>query len=235
MKENDNVVVVIATYNEADTIGTILSALSDYVVVVVDDNSPDGTAAIAKSHGAHLILRPKKLGIKSAFFDGFREALTYNRMKYVVQMDAGLTHSPGDVKRLVSIAIDTGSDLVIGSRFIDGIKIKGWRSFISLGGSFLMRRVGLAGVTDSTSGYRCWSRRAIKTMLNTSIKAKGFAFQLETLFYTHHRYHNTRETKIAYLLSNSSFRWRMVWEALKTWRFLLGEYWHFRQSENTRY
>ncbi len=233
---NNNVIVVIATYNEADTIRTILSALKDYRVVVVDDNSPDGTAELARMHSnSHVIQRSGKLGIKSAFFDGFQAALGYGSMMYVIQMDAGLTHSPGDVKRLLSIAMSSNSDLVIGSRFIGGVKIKSWRSLISLGGSFLMRRIGLTGITDSTSGFRCWSRRAVEELFNTSIKADGFAFQLETLFYTHHRYSNTKETKISYLLSNSSFRWLMVWEALKIWGYLLNEYWHYKQSKNTRY
>src|SRR3990167_10881529 len=113
MTGSRDVVVVIATYNEAKTIGALLDAIR-YPVIVVDDNSPDGTWLIAIRHGATVITRAGKQGIASAYRLGFARALQL-RPKFIVQMDAGFTHDPADIERMVSLA--AGADLVIGSRF----------------------------------------------------------------------------------------------------------------------
>jgi dolichol-phosphate mannosyltransferase len=204
-------VVVIATYNEYKTIGQILERLP-YPVIVVDDDSPDGTGIIAQYSGAIVINRPRKSGIASAYYDGFMKALEMEP-KYIVQMDAGLTHQPEDVKRLIDKAHE-GYELVIGSRFMRPVK-HGYRSIISRIATTMMRYIGIK-VTDATSGFRCWdAKELLPWIILEPFKAHGFAFQLETLFRASQLTADIAEVPIEYRLTNSSFRILMLFEALK--------------------
>ena len=139
-----DVVVVIATYNEADNIRQVLDGLQEYQVVVVDDNSPDETGRIAAEYeNVRVINRTGKLGIASAYLCGFRYALWNYDPKFIVQMDAGLTHDPADVAYLVSIAELHDANLVIGSRFMIVPHLEGYRTLISLAAGWMMRRLGV--------------------------------------------------------------------------------------------
>lgn len=209
-----NVVVVIATYNEADNIAELLFELSDYTVVVVDDNSPDGTGKIAKRFAnTYVISRPGKLGIASAYKEGFKYALTL-KPDYVVQMDAGFTHNPSDVKRLVDTC-SLGFGLVIGSRFMHNFDYKGYRTLLSKMASLLMNLIGL-NVTDATSGFRCWRPDLLAIIVNKVWLSHGFAFQLETLKAANStpKIGTICSIPIDYKLTNSSLTYKMVLEAL---------------------
>ncbi len=215
---SDDVTVVLATYNEAETIEQLLDQMKDYRIVLVDDSSPDGTGEIARDYyNVEVVTRAGKLGIATAYLDGFRTAFA-RRSTYIVQMDAGLTHKPADVGRLVVQAQETNSDLVIGSRFLTK-SVKGPRTFISLGAAFLMRRLGI-NVRDASSGFRCWRTDTLAGMDFVSVRARGFAFQLELLHRAWQAGGRITEMPIEYLLTNSSFNSGMLIEALRIYRGL---------------
>jgi dolichol-phosphate mannosyltransferase len=202
-----------ATYNEAETIGALLTQLDTYRVIVVDDHSPDGTGALAaRFPHVTLISRPGKLGVASAYLEGFRAALAL-KPRFIVQMDAGGTHRPEDVRWLLNAARLTGVDLVIGARAFKGY---GYRSLISRGAAWLMRRLGLS-VTDATCGFRCWRAGLLGELDFDAVRSRGFAFQLELLYQAHQAGAGIVQVAIPYRLTNSSFRWGMVREALSVW------------------
>lgn len=206
-------VVVIATYNEAETIGGILDALANLPVIVIDDCSPDGTAQIADRRiNAEVIVRHNERGIASAYMCGLRRALLTGA-DYVVQMDAGGTHDPLDVPALVLAAQACHADLVIGSRFMNMPDVRSYRTGISLAAARLMRARGVA-VDDATSGFRVWQRGALNWVVRNNCRSRGFAFNLELLWRVHVIGAAIREYPIAYQLTNSTFRPWMLWEAL---------------------
>jgi dolichol-phosphate mannosyltransferase len=214
-------IVVIATYNEATSIGQILDYLP-YAAIVVDDNSPDGTAKIAERWFAVVINRLQKGGVASAYRDGFKEALEF-QPRFIVQMDAGFTHNPADVERLIDKA-KAGNRLVIGSRFLNNVP-NNPRSVISKAAAFLMRWLGV-NVADATSGFRCWDIDLLAEVIKEPFKATHFAFQLETLYRADRIGATIGEIPIEYKLTNSSFKPAMLVEALKIyiglWRDRLG-------------
>lgn len=215
-------VVVICTYNEADNIAKVLDYLTSYKVILVDDSSPDGTAKIAANYSnVEIISRPGKLGIASAYLEGFKKALEYDP-KFVIQMDAGLTHNPTDIPIMISLAEKKNLGLVIGSRFFRKNKIKRARTFISLAAALLMRFIHI-NVHDATSGFRCWRATTLKEIIAIPWLSKGFAFQLETLHLAYRLLGNNRigEIPIQYRLTNSSFNYKMLWEALWIYSILL--------------
>jgi len=235
-------VVVIATYNEAASIAQILDALS-YPVIVIDDSSPDGTGEIAERWFAFVTSRPQKSGIASAYRDGFMEALEF-QPRFIVQMDAGFTHDPADVERLMDKAEELlqeqwqvkptdlwtsdktkyGHVLVIGSRFLNDTPIN-LRSIISRTAAFLMRLLGV-NVADATSGFRCWDIDLLAEVVKEPFKAIHFAFQLEALYRADYIGATIAEIPIEYKLTNSSFKPAMLVEALRIyielWRDRLG-------------
>jgi dolichol-phosphate mannosyltransferase len=214
-------VVVLATYNEADNIAILLGQLKEYQVVVVDDNSKDGTAKIARQFkNVEVIVRTEEKGIASAYIRGFNEAFKYNP-EYVIQMDAGLTHDPMDVERLIYAAKKWQCPLIIGSRFQFQPEIKSYRTLISLAARFLMNFIHV-NVSDATSGFRCWDVNLLKSVLKSQVLSKGFAFQLELLHEANRLSEGNVETiSINYKLTNSSFRFGMLLEALKIYSILL--------------
>jgi dolichol-phosphate mannosyltransferase len=212
-----NAVVVIATYNEAGSIGRILDGLENYAVVVVDDASPDGTGDIAAARrNVTLVRRPRKLGLASAYVCGMRKALGMQPRR-VVQMDAGLTHDPEDVPCLLAKARSGSAQLVTGSRFLPPYPFLGARTVLSLGAVWLARRLGVS-VSDATCGLRCWEPRLLAAVLEKPLLAQGHAFQLETLCRAW-RLSDGRveEMAILYRLTNSSLSVSEIFEGLATW------------------
>lgn len=212
-------VVVIATYNEAQTIRQVLDGLRDYQVIVVDDSSPDGTGQIAREYdNVRVISRSGKLGIASAYMVGFRHALEHYDSSHIVQMDAGMTHDPADIPRLLAKAQESGARLVIGSRFLITPRLKSYRTVISLAAGAMMRLLMGIPIYDATSGFRCWARSLLTQVLwDYEPKAKGFAFQLETLHRASCLTLGITEIPLKYRLTNSSFRLPMLLEALRTY------------------
>lgn len=207
------IAVVMATYNEAETIGALLDSLRAYQCIVVDDSSPDGTGDIVRTFAhATLLTRPCKLGIASAYLAGLRAALDTDAA-HIVQMDAGGTHRPDDAQSLVSVARLGEADLVIGSRFVRSVEWRGRRTAVSLGAAWLMRRLGVP-VRDATSGFRCWRADFLRGLDLDAVRARGFAFQLELLYQAHRAGGRLLEMPIPYTLTNSTFGTGMLREAL---------------------
>lgn len=183
-----SLVVIIPTYNEAESIGLLLDALrtsagSDAHVVVVDDGSPDGTAAVARRHGAEVLQRSGKLGLASAYVLGMSHALEQGHRR-IVQMDADLSHDPADVPRLLAgLGPRPRSDLVIGSRYVAGGGTRNWsagRRLLSRCGCFYAQAwLGLP-ISDLTGGFKAWTAEALRAVDLPTVQSRGYAFQCET-------------------------------------------------------
>ena len=158
-------------------------------VLVIDDNSPDGTGEIADRLARELgnvdvLHRERKEGLGPAYLAGFRRALA-DGAELVLEMDCDFSHSPDDVPRLIAAADD--ADLVIGSRYVAGGSIGNWgivRRFVSAGGSLYARVLLGVGVRDLTGGFKCYRRRVLETIDLDAIESKGYAFQIETTYRT---------------------------------------------------
>jgi dolichol-phosphate mannosyltransferase len=181
--------VCLPTYNERENIEPMLRALvaKGVHVLVVDDNSPDGTGDIAdrlarELDGVGVLHREGKEGLGPAYLAGFRRALS-DGAELVLEMDCDFSHSPDDVPRLIAAA--DGADLVIGSRYVRGGSIGNWgvvRRFVSAGGSLYARVLLGVPIRDLTGGFKCYRRRVLETIDLDAIDSKGYAFQIETTY-----------------------------------------------------
>ena len=183
--------LIIPTYNEIENIARIIPAAlrqsPDLHILVMDDNSPDGTALAVKEIMAseprlHLIERPRKLGLGSAYVTGFKYALKEG-YDYVLEMDADLSHDPNDIPRLLEAA--KSKDLVIGSRYCQGVNIVNWpfkRLLISYFASKYVRVITGMPVKDPTGGFKCFNRRVLEAIDLDKILSDGYAFQIEMNF-----------------------------------------------------
>ncbi len=189
-------IVVVPTYNEKENIERLCRAVlavdPETEVLVADDNSPDGTGAIVETLAAveprvHVLHRPGKQGIGPAYLAGFRRALELGA-DYIVQMDADFSH-PVDALPVFYDAMSR-CDLVLGSRYIDGITVVNWpmnRLLISWFGNWYARKVlGGLPVQDATGGYKCWRREVLEAMDLSSILSNGYAFQVEMTYRAWH-------------------------------------------------
>jgi dolichol-phosphate mannosyltransferase len=182
--------VCLPTYDERENLEHMLHALADkgVRVLVVDDNSPDGTGEIADRLARELdyvdvLHRKRKEGLGPAYIAGFRRALA-DGAELILEMDCDFSHSPDDVPRLVSAA-EQGADLVIGSRYVEGGSIGNWglmRRFVSAGGSLYARVLLGAPVHDLTGGFKCYRRKVLETIDLDAVHSKGYAFQIETTY-----------------------------------------------------
>jgi dolichol-phosphate mannosyltransferase len=182
--------VCLPTYNERENLDAMAHALGDHGVrvLVVDDNSPDGTGEIADGLAAELdyldvLHRERKEGLGPAYLAGFRRALA-DGAELVLEMDCDFSHNPADVPRLIAAA-EEGADLVIGSRYVRGGSIGSWgpvRRFVSAGGSWYARILLGVPVYDLTGGFKCYRRRVLETIDLEAITSRGYAFQIETTY-----------------------------------------------------
>ena len=182
-------VVCLPTYNERENLEPMLRALGDkgVRVLVIDDNSPDGTGEIADGLARELdyvdvLHRERKEGLGPAYLAGFRRALAEGA-DLVLEMDCDFSHSPDDVPRLLAAAEE--ADLVLGSRYVPGGSIGNWglvRRFVSAGGSFYARVLLGSRVRDLTGGFKCYRRQVLETIDLDAIESKGYAFQIETTY-----------------------------------------------------
>lgn len=184
--------VVTPTYEERDNLERFVRALfrvvPDAHVLVVDDASPDGTGELADELAddddrVHVIHRPRKMGLGSAYVDGFRFALQHKYQR-VVEMDTDLSH---DARHLPSFAraFDEGADLVVGSRAAPGGGVVGWglgRQLLSAGGSLYARSILGVAVRDLTTGFKGYTRRTLQALDIDSLRCNGYAFQIETTY-----------------------------------------------------
>jgi dolichol-phosphate mannosyltransferase len=186
--------IVIPTYNEAtnlERLAPLILARRDCSLLVIDDNSPDGTGALAdelsrRNDGrVRVIHRPGKQGLGTAYVAGFREAIRSD-CDFVVQMDADFSHDPADVPRL--IAACENADVAIGSRYVPGGRAENWplaRWLLSRGGSLYTQVILGLPVSDPTSGFKCYRREALARIDLGKIRSTGFGFQVEMNWYCH--------------------------------------------------
>ncbi len=183
-------VVCLPTYNERENLEPMLRALGDkdVHVLVIDDNSPDGTGELADRLAAELdyvevLHREQKEGLGPAYLAGFRQALSGDE-QLVLEMDCDFSHDPNDVPRLIAAVAD-GADVALGSRYVPGGGVRNWgllRRVISAGGSLYARVVLGVQVRDLTGGFKCYRRSVLQTIELDSIHSKGYAFQIETTY-----------------------------------------------------
>jgi len=184
--------ICLPTYNEHENIEPMLRALAplDVNVLVIDDNSPDGTGEIADRLSQELdfvsvLHRERKEGLGPAYLAGFDVALA-NGAEFVVEMDCDFSHDPADVPRLVAACRD-GGDLALGSRYVAGGGTENWglgRRVVSWGGSFYARTMLGVGIHDLTGGFKCYTRRVLEAIDLGAIHSKGYAFQIEGTYRT---------------------------------------------------
>jgi len=182
-------VVCLPTYNERENLEPMLRALADkgVEVLVIDDNSPDGTGRLADRLAGELgfvavLHRPRKEGLGPAYLAGFRRALE-DGAELVLEMDADFSHDPADVPRLVAAARE--ADVVLGSRYVDGGSVANWgalRRLVSAGGSLYARLLLGVGVRDLTGGFKCFRREVLESLDLDAIDSRGYAFQIETTY-----------------------------------------------------
>ncbi len=187
---SDNL-VIIPTYNEKENIEKILRFVmnleKEFDVLVVEDNSPDGTADIVKrlvkefSGRIFILERKGKLGLGTAYIDGFKWALEKG-YDYITEMDADFSHNPNDLVRLYNAIAKEGADVAVGSRYIKGVNVVNWpmgRVLMSYFASMYVRIVTGLDIMDTTAGFVCWSRKALETIDLDKVKFIGYAFQIE--------------------------------------------------------
>ena len=197
MNKSDSI-VIIPTYNEKENIEKIIRAVfaleKCFHILVIDDGSPDGTAAIVKglmqqefADRLFLMERTGKLGLGTAYIAGFKWGLAHG-YDYIFEMDADFSHAPSDLPRLYSACADEGYDLAIGSRYISGVNVVNWpmgRVLMSYFASKYVRFVTGFKVHDTTAGFKCYKRRVLETIDLDAIRFKGYAFQIEMKFTTY--------------------------------------------------
>jgi len=184
--------ICLPTYNERENLEAMVSALGEVLpedsrILVIDDNSPDGTGEIADRLAAErgnveVLHRPRKEGLGPAYLAGFRRALGLGA-DLVLEMDCDFSHDPAGVARLVAAA--DGADVVLGSRYVPGGGTKNWgalRRVVSRGGSLYAQVLLGLRVRDLTGGFKCYRRAVLETIDLDAIKSKGYAFQIETTY-----------------------------------------------------
>ena len=189
-----NSLVIIPTYNESENIERLIlkvfSLPSAFDILIIDDNSPDGTADIIKRFQSeypdrlHLIERPGKLGLGTAYITGFKWAIA-KHYDYVFEMDADFSHNPEDLILLYNACAKNGADLAIGSRYKSGVNVVNWpmgRVLMSYIASKYVRFITGMNISDTTAGFKCYTRKVLENIDLNRIKFKGYAFQIEMKF-----------------------------------------------------
>jgi dolichol-phosphate mannosyltransferase len=231
-----NVIVVIPTYNERDNIGSLVPAIlaqGPFDVLVVDDASPDGTGALADQLAAanpgrvHVIHRTGRKGFGRSYVDGFDYALQSTQADLICQMDADFSHDPKYLPDLVAAA-QAGADVVIGSRYLNGVSVVNWplrRLFLSTFANWYVRTITGIGLKDCTGGYRCWRRPLLTGLHPASITSDGYSFQVEALFKAAHLRAAMREVPIVFVERRqgaSKMTGRVLFESMfMPWRLIL--------------
>lgn len=202
--------VIIPTYNEIENIAAIIDAvmaLTDgFDVLVVDDGSPDGTAACVREKAGqypdrvHLLERSGKLGLGTAYIAGFKWALGRG-YEYITEMDADFSHNPADLPRLLAACRD-GADVAVGSRYVSGVNVVNWpigRVLMSYYASAYVRIITRMKIRDTTAGFVCWNRRVLEAIDLDAVEFRGYAFQIEMKYTAHSRGFKVSEVPIVFV------------------------------------
>lgn len=232
---NSDSLVIIPTYNERENISAIIHAVMDvsdhqFDVLIVDDNSPDGTAAIVEAMMAespdriHLLKRAGKLGLGTAYIAGFKWALERS-YEYVIEMDADFSHPVAKLPELQATCATGGADVAVGSRYISGVNVVNWpmgRMLMSYYASAYVRLVTGMKVKDATAGYVCYRREVLQSINLDAIEFKGYAFQIEMKFTAHCMGFTIKEVPIVFVnrvlgtsKMNSSIFFEALWGVIK--------------------
>jgi dolichol-phosphate mannosyltransferase len=195
----------------------------DLEVLVVDDNSPDGTGTFVKEWGekdprVHSLHRPSKMGLGSAYIAGFKWGLENTDAKYFFEMDADFSHDPEAIARFLTEIKE--SDLVLGSRYLNGITVVNWpltRLFLSVGANIYTRFVTGMPLKDATGGFKCFRREVLQSLPLDDIKSDGYSFQIEVNFHVWKRKFKIKEIPIVFVdrrSGTSKMSRRIIWEAV---------------------
>lgn len=218
--------VVVPTYNERDNIERVLDKLLalefDLDVLVVDDNSPDGTGQYVDERRKHeprihVIHRAGKLGLGSAYIAAFKWALAETDAKYIFEMDADFSHDPAAVSEFLEKIKD--HDLVVGSRYLEGITVMNWplrRLFLSVGANIYTRIITGMPIKDATGGYKCFRREVLEALPLDSITSDGYSFQIEMNYHAWRRKFRIVEMPIIFVdrqEGTSKMSRRIIYEA----------------------
>lgn len=218
--------IVIPTYNERDNIEALIEKIHaiglDIGVLVVDDNSPDGTGdLVAKlavdDERVNIMRRPGKMGLGSAYIAGFKWALENTDASYIFEMDADFSHDPVAIPEFLETARDV--DLVIGSRYLNGITVMNWplsRLFLSVGANIYTRIVTGMPLKDATGGYKCFNREVIANLPLDRIKSDGYSFQIEVNYLVWKKGFRIKEIPIVFVdrtVGTSKMSRRIILEA----------------------
>jgi dolichol-phosphate mannosyltransferase len=235
-----NVLIVVPTYNERENLPVLAAGVlkhDGYRLLVVDDGSPDGTGAVADrlaaEHPGRVVVmhRTVQRGLGRSYVDGLQHALADQRVDLICQMDADLSHNPDYLPDLVAAA--ASHDIVIGSRYLNGVSVVNWplhRIFLSAFANRYIRLVTSLSATDCTSGFRCWRREALARLPIASMVSDGYAFLVEMLFEAHKRGLRIGEVPIIFverrqgqsklssgvLLESLMMPWRLVLRGTRT-------------------
>ena len=206
-----NSLIIIPTYNESENIELIISKIlllnDSNDILVVDDNSPDGTSKnvsdLKKENidRIFLIVRDNKLGLGSAYKEGFNWALNRN-YSYIFEMDADLSHDPDEIENLKELLINSDSDVAIGSRYLDGVSVVNWplsRIFLSYFANIYVRIITGMPIKDATSGFIGYTNESLSSLNIDNIKFNGYAFQIEMKFKLWKKNFKLREHQIIFV------------------------------------
>ena len=221
--------VVIPTYNEIENIERVIKNVFaqdvKFHILVVDDNSPDGTSKKVESlkvnfgERLHLMVRQSKNGLGRAYIDGFKWALKHN-YDYIFEMDADYSHNPNDLIRLYNACAKQGADMSIGSRYVTGVNVINWpmnRVLMSWIASKYVRLITRIPIFDTTAGFVCYHRKVLETINLDKIKFVGYAFQIEMKFKSYTLGFNLKEVPIIFTnrtKGKSKMDKRIIWEAV---------------------
>ncbi len=204
--------IIIPTYNEKENISNIIHVIlgieeHKFDVLVIDDNSPDGTGAIVdgiiaeEPERVHIIKRSGKLGLGTAYIEGFKWALQQD-YAYVIEMDADFSHRPEDLIPLQRACAEEGADLSVGSRYISGVNVVNWpmgRVLMSYYASAYVRIVTGMKVRDTTAGFVCYKREVLEAINLDAVEFKGYAFQIEMKFTAYKMGFRIKEVPIVFI------------------------------------
>ena len=207
---NDSV-VIIPMYNEKENAAKIIDAVialpRQFDILVIDDNSPDGTADIVKGKQqeypgrVHLIQREGKLGLGTAYITGFKWSIE-QKYDYIFEMDADFSHNPNDLLKLYDACATQGADLAIGSRYVSGVNVVNWpmgRVLMSYFASKYVRTVLGVKIADTTAGFVCYKREVLETIELDKIQFKGYGFQIEMKYTAHKCGFTIKEVPIVFV------------------------------------
>ncbi|MEX0289168.1 MAG: polyprenol monophosphomannose synthase [Flavobacteriaceae bacterium] len=220
--------VIIPTYNEIENVEAIIRAVFDlqkeFHVLIVDDNSPDGTAAEVSKlqnefpNSLFLEVRKEKAGLGTAYIHGFKWAIA-KKYDFIFEMDADFSHRPSDLLRLHRACLN-GADMSIGSRYKKGVNVVNWplyRVLLSYGASFYVKLITGMKIHDPTAGFVCYQRKVLETINLDAVKFIGYAFQIEMKFRAYLRKFKIEEVSIIFTdreKGKSKMSTAIVWEAI---------------------